>query len=255
VEKGVNVSENDPKVTSVGYGGLPDREGYVTLDACIMDKFGNAGAVAFLEGYKNPISIARKVMELTDHVMLAGEGAAKFAQKLGFRKENLLTEESRQKWLEWKKNQKAKSKSGHDTIGMIALDDNGDLSGACTTSGLAWKMHGRVGDSPIIGAGLYVDNKVGGAASTGKGEECIKVCGSFLVVEMMRRGATPTEACFEAVHRIAQRHPEKPNFQIAFIALNRQGNFGAASLFKGFSYALMKAGENKLIEAEYLLEK
>ena len=256
VEKGVNVSENDPKVMSVGYGGLPDEEGHVTLDACIMDKDGNAGAVAFLEGYQNAISVARKVMENTRHIMLVGEGAAAFAEKMGFRKQNLLTEKAKDKWLLWKESQDAKSKQlqMHDTIGMLTLDSAGDLAGACTTSGLAWKIHGRVGDSPIIGAGLYVDNSVGGAASTGVGEECIKVCGSFLVVEMMRRGAEPVEACFEAVRRIHRRHKKRPDFQVAFIALNRRGKVGAASLIKGFSYSVMKAGENRLIEAEYLVK-
>ena len=254
VEKGVNVSEDDPEVMSVGYGGLPDREGFVTLDSCIMDKNGNAGAVAFIQNYRNPISVARKVMENTKHIMLVGKGAKDFAQKMGFKPQNLLTEKAKNRWIEWKASQNDNhGHNSHDTIGMLALDAKGNMAGACTTSGLAWKMHGRVGDSPIIGAGLYVDNNVGGAACTGIGEECIKVCGSFLVVEYMRKGATPTEACFEAVKRIAARHKEKIDFQVAFIALNIQGETGAASLSKGFEYALMETDNNQLLKSKYLL--
>lgn len=256
VEKGVNVSENDPEVMSVGFGGLPDREGNVTLDACIMDKRGNAGAVGFLQGYKNAVSLARKVMELTPHVMLVGEGAEAFAAEHGFSRENLLTEKARERWLKWMSERKNESENRkeHDTIGMVVMDAEGDLAGACTTSGLAWKMHGRVGDSPIIGAGLYVDNRIGGAAATGIGEECIKVCGSFLVVEEMRKGASPAEACMEAIRRVAARHEEKPDWQLAFIALNISGETGAFSLNKGFQYAVMVDGENRLHESEYLLK-
>lgn len=256
VEKGVNVSENDPDVMSVGLGGLPDREGFVTLDACIMDRNGNAGAVGFLQGYKNAVSVARKVMEETEHVMLVGEGAETFAAAKGFKKEKLLTEKAEGKWRRWldEREKKPNKSEIHDTIGMIALDTEGNLAGACTTSGLRYKMHGRVGDSPIIGAGLYVDNKVGGAAATGVGEECIKVCGSFLVVEMMRNGASPEEACMEAVKRIARRHDIKPDFQVAFIALNRKGEFGAYALTENFSFALMKEGDNRLLPAEFFIK-
>ena len=250
VEKGVNVPENDPNVMSVGYGGLPDEDGHVTLDSCIMDKNGDAGSVAFLQGYKNAISIARKVMEKTRHVMLVGEGAEAFAAAQGFIKQEMLTEEAKRRWEEWKKKQASmKEKENHDTIGMVALDAMNDIAGACTTSGLAWKIHGRVGDSPIIGAGMYVDNEVGGAASTGVGEECIKVNGSFLVVETMRHGASPEEACMEAVKRIAKRHKEKPEFQIAFLALNKKGEYGGFSLNKGFEYAVLFNGENKLLKS------
>src|SRR5690606_12578358 len=205
VEQGVWVPEADPKNQSVGYGGLPDRDGFVTLDACIMDEFGNCGSVAALEHIKHPISVARKVMEKTPHVMLAGDGALQFALENGFKKENLLTKESEKAWKEWLKKAEYKpimnienqhfspnklpgNQYNHDTIGMLALDNRGNLSGACTTSGMAFKMHGRVGDSPIIGAGLYVDNEIGAATSTGVGEEVVRTVGSFLVVELMRQG-------------------------------------------------------------------
>ena len=265
-EKGVNVSEDDPKVMSVGLGGLPDREGNVTLDACIMDEYGNAGSVGFLQGYRNAVSVARKVMEETPHVMLVGSGAEKFAKAMGFKKQKLLTRAAEREWRDWLQNPVYPSTkppqtatpppkdAPHDTIGMVTLDRAGNLSGACTTSGLANKMHGRVGDSPIIGAGLYVDNSVGGAAATGVGEECIKVCGSFVVVEMMRRGANPTEACMEAVKRIAQRHREKPTFQVAFIALNRRGEYGYFALSKGFQAAVKKEGKYLLLESDYLIK-
>jgi len=251
VESGVQVSENDPKVMSVGYGGLPDRTGMVTLDASIMDNRGRAGAVAFVQGYKNPISIARRVMEKTEHILLAGKGAEDFAYLQGFEKQNLLTAEAEAKWKIWLENQKKKAvgKENHDTISMLALDKSGELSGACTTSGLAYKMHGRVGDSPIIGAGMYVDNEVGAAGATGVGEECIRICGSFLVVENMRKGAAPQEACEEALKRIKLKGGGIPDYQLAFIALNYAGETGAASLIPGFQYAICSNGTNRLIEA------
>jgi len=265
VEKGVNVCEDDPDIMSVGLGGLPDREGHVSLDACIMDQYGNAGAVAFIQGYKNAVSVARKVMEETDHVMLVGKGAEEFAKEMGFKKSDLLTEKAKYRWRVWLKDpkypyrrtespkRKRDLKEDHDTIGMLAIDKNGDLSGACTTSGLAYKMHGRVGDSPIIGAGMYVDNEIGGAAATGLGEECIKVCGSFLVVEFMRRGASPEEACKEVVKRIASRHSEKPSFQIAFIALNKAGEHGFFAMNKGFQAAVAFVNQNDLVDSDYLI--
>jgi N4-(beta-N-acetylglucosaminyl)-L-asparaginase len=249
VEKGVRVSESDPKVTSVGYGGLPDRDGHVTLDACIMDENGNCGSVAFLEHIMNPISVARLVMEKTPHIMLVGEGALEFALANGFNKEDLLTPEARTKWQEWLKTSNYKpqiDKNNHDTIGMIALDNFGNLSGACTTSGLAWKYHGRVGDSPIIGAGMFVDNEVGGAAATGKGEAVIKMAGSHTIVELMRNGKTPQEACEIAVKRIVLKQPDYKDFQVGFIALNKNGEYGAYSIAKGFEFALFMKDENKL---------
>jgi len=206
VEAGVRVPEADPESQSVGYGGRPDEDGHVTLDACIMDSAGNAGAVAFLRDIKHPISVARKVMEQTDHVMLVGKGAKKFALAHGFKEENLLTKKSREEWLRWKEDHSIKDSWGpneeHDTISTLAIDNKGDLAGACTTSGMAYKIHGRVGDSPLIGAGMYVDNDIGAVGATGKGEEVIKTCGSFLVIELMRQGYSAMDACQEAVLRI-----------------------------------------------------
>ncbi|HRI41201.1 MAG TPA: N(4)-(beta-N-acetylglucosaminyl)-L-asparaginase [Bacteroidia bacterium] len=255
VEAGVRVPEADPKVQSVGYGGLPDRDGRVTLDACIMDEHAGCGSVAFLEHIMHPISVARLVMEKTPHVMLVGEGALKFALDHGFKKEELLTPESKKAWEEWLKTSEYKpvvNWENHDTIGMIALDAKGDLSGACTTSGMAYKLHGRVGDSPIIGAGLFVDNEVGAATSTGVGEEVIRICGSHLVVELMRQGNAPEDACRIAVERIVKNQPEKSkNIQVGFLALNKHGEYGAYCLQPGFNYAV-KSGrvENKLFDGK-----
>ena len=250
VEAGVRVTEADAENQSVGLGGRPDSEGNVTLDACIMDSDGNAGAVGFLQNIKHPISVARKVMEETDHVMLAGKGALKFALSKGFKRENLLTEASRRGWLEWQKNNRIKDSWGpnddHDTITSLAQDNNGNLSGACTTSGLAYKLHGRVGDSPIIGAGMYVDNEVGAAGATGMGELVMKTCGSFLVVELMRQGYSAMEACNEAVDRIVRQEGGKTKLQVGYIALGKDGSIGYSSIQKGFQYALYKDGVNKL---------
>jgi len=252
VEAGVRVTESDPSTRSVGLGGRPDRDGNVTLDACIMDETGDAGAVCFLQNIENPISVARLVMEKTPHVMLAGNGAFRFAMKNGFKKTNLLTEESKKDWEAWLKIENYKpiiNIENHDTIGLIAQDKNGDLSGACTTSGLAFKLHGRVGDSPIIGAGLFVDNEIGAATATGMGELVMKTLGSFLVVELMRQGASPQEACTEAVMRIVKKLDYK-DLQVGYLALNKKGEMGAYSLHSGFNYALMKEGENKLYDSE-----
>jgi isoaspartyl peptidase/L-asparaginase-like protein (Ntn-hydrolase superfamily) len=250
VEAGVRVTEADPENQSVGLGGRPDSEGNVTLDACIMDSEGNAGAVGFLENIKHPISVARKVMEETDHVMLAGKGALKFALSKGFKRENLLTEASRRGWLEWQKNNRIKDSWGpnddHDTITSLAQDNDGNLSGACTTSGLAYKLQGRVGDSPIIGAGMYVDNEVGAAGATGVGELVMKTCGSFLVVELMRQGYSAMEACNEAVDRIVKQEGGQTKLQVGYIALGKDGSIGYSSIQKGFQYALYKDGVNKL---------
>ena len=257
VEAGVRVPEGDPNDPSVGYGGRPDRDGNVTLDACIMDADGNAGSVCFLQHIKHPISVARKVMEKTPHVILAGDGALKFALEKGFEKENLLTEESKIAWEEWKKESKYKpviNIENHDTIGMLAIDKKGNISGACTTSGLAYKMYGRVGDSPIIGAGLYVDNEVGGAAATGMGEAVLKTLGSFLVVELMRQGKSPYEACKEAVMRIAKKQNYK-DFQVGYLAVNKKGEYGAYSIHDGFNYVVSRIGEEKLLDANSFLPK
>ncbi len=262
VEAGGRVPEADLRNHSVGRAGYPDRDGHVTLDASIMDAQGNCGAVAAIEHIAHPISVARRVMEKTPHVLLVGDGALQFAIEQGFPREELLTPESKQAWQEWLKtanyrpvansevtsyeaapgSAKPGDAHNHDTLGMLAIDAHGDLSGACTTSGMAWKVHGRVGDSPIIGAGLYVDNDVGGATSTGVGEEVIRNAGSFLVVELMRHGRSPEDACREAVERIIKKKPATAkDIQVGFLAINKHGEVGAWAIQKGFSYAVCDA--------------
>lgn len=260
VEAGIILVENDPEINSVGYGGRPDEDGIVSLDAAIMDWRGEAGAVAAIEGIKNPISVARLVMEKTNHVMLAGKGAQKFALKNGFKKENLLTKNSKDEWLEWKKNYSVKngnasSKSNHDTIGMLAIDLNGNMSGGISTSGMAFKLRGRVGDSSIIGAALFVDNEIGGAAATGNGEFMMKSLASFLVVEKMREGMLPEEACEFTIKRIYAKYKKQlsPPIQIGLIAMSKNGNYGAFSLFENFEYAFSDQKNNFVIKGKYLL--
>lgn len=269
VEAGVQVPEADPNDMSVGYGGLPDRDGKVTLDACIMNEKGDCGAVMFLEGIMHPIKVARLVMEKTPHVQLVGEGALQFALANGFKVENLLTPQSEKAWKEWLKKseynpmtipqllQQKSVKDGagqehnHDTIGMLAMDAAGDMSGACTTSGMAFKMRGRVGDSPIIGAGLYVDNEVGAATSTGVGEEVVRICGSHTVVELMRQGMNPEEACKKTVGRIVRKRGAKAkDLQVGFIAINNRGEFGGYALQKGFTYAVQSGAGVKVYNAK-----
>ena len=252
--------ENDPNERSVGYGGRPDRDGRVTLDACIMDEKANIGSVACLENIKNPVSVARAVMEKTPHVMLVGDRALQFALSQGFKKVNLLTPTSEKEWKQWLKTSEYKpvvNIENHDTIGMIAMDESGNLSGACTTSGMAYKLHGRVGDSPIIGAGLFVDNEIGAATATGHGEEVIRTCGSFLVVELMRQGKSPQQASEEAVRRIyknfVNQNRNVKDTQIGFIAMNKNGETGAFCLQKGFNYAVYTSEGNVLIDAESLI--
>ena len=246
-EAGARVAEADPTITSVGFGGLPDEQGNVTLDACVMDSNGNAGSVAFLQNIKHPVSVARKVMEDTKHVMLVGEGARQFAVSNGFEEINLLTEQSEKDWKKWLKERREMTPhETHDTLSVLVQDKMGDLAGACTTSGWAYKMHGRVGDSPIIGAGLFVDNEIGCAAATGLGEEVIKTTGSFLVVELMRQGYDPTKACEEALNRVIKAHNGNPDFQIGYIALRKDGEIGSACLKWSFEYALARGGVNKL---------
>ncbi|MBD46457.1 MAG: glycosylasparaginase [Rhodospirillaceae bacterium] len=246
-EAGARHAESDPENSSVGFGGLPDEKGNVTLDACVMDSTGNAGSVAFLQNIKHPVSVARKVMEETKHVMLVGEGARQFAVSNGFEEINLLTEQSEKDWKKWLKERREMTPhETHDTLSVLVQDKMGDLAGACTTSGWAYKMHGRVGDSPIIGAGLFVDNEVGCAAATGLGEEVIKTTGSFLVVELMRQGYDPTQACKEALNRVIKAHNGQPDFQIGYIALRKDGEIGSACLKWSFEYALARGGENKL---------
>jgi N4-(beta-N-acetylglucosaminyl)-L-asparaginase len=270
VEAGVRIPEADPANQTIGYGGLPDRDGFVTLDACIMDENYNCGAVMFLEHIIHPISVARLVMEKTPHIFLAGEGALQFALANGFEKQNLLTEQSEKDWKEWLKSANYKpgvnienrlynkqndpmpgGPDNHDTIGMLAMDAKGNMSGACTTSGLAYKMHGRVGDSPIIGAGLYVDNEVGAATASGVGEEVIRIVGSHLVVELMRQGRSPEAACKEAVERIVKRNPKKSKeIQVGFVALHKNGSYGGYSLQKGFTYSVQNNKVQKVFSAK-----
>jgi N4-(beta-N-acetylglucosaminyl)-L-asparaginase len=261
VEAGVKIPEADMKNHTVGRAGYPDRDGKVTLDACIMDEFGNCGSVAAMENIAHPISVARLVMEKTPHVMLVGDGATQFAVEQGFKREKLLTPESYAAWKKWLKTAKYSpvlnienkqhrpgSKYNHDTIGMLAIDAKGNISGACTTSGMAFKLHGRVGDSPIIGAGLYVDNEVGGATSTGVGEEVIRNVGSFLVVELMRQGYSPEDACKEAVNRIIKKKPETAKeIQVGFLAINKKGEYGAYAIQEGFSFAVCDKNKQDLL--------
>lgn len=266
VHQGVMVPEADPNDQSVGYGGLPDRDGRVTLDACIMDHQYNIGSVMYLEHIKHAITVARLVMEKTPHVQLVGEGALRLALENGMKKENLLTEASEKAWKEWLKtsqyspmttveNLLERIKNNHDTIGMLALDKHGNLSGACTTSGMAYKMQGRVGDSPIIGAGLFVDNEVGAATATGVGEEVVRICGSHTVVEYMRHGYSPADACKEAVKRLIKARGEATarKLQIGFIAMNKKGETGCYSLTGSFTMALRNVAGEKVIDAPSLL--
>lgn len=265
VEKGINLIEEDPDNLTVGIGGLPDREGHVTLDACIMDQDSRCGSVMGLEHIVNVISVARKVMEKTPHVILVGDGALQFAMEQGFTKTNLLTPKSEALWKEWLKTSKYQpkmnienelykkdpmpgGKDNHDTIGLIAMDARGNIAGGCSTSGMAYKMRGRVGDSPVIGAGLFVDNEIGAATSTGVGEEVIRCVGSHLVVELMRHGYTPENACKEAVMRIVRKSPAKSKeIQVGFLAINKKGEYGAYALQKGFSYAVKTADKDIVI--------
>ena len=258
IEKGLNVTESDLENTSVGIGGLPDANGDVTLDACIMDHEFNCGSVSYLKNIENPISVARKVMEDTPHVMLSGKGAYDFAIQKDFKHQELLTESSKKMWKEWKLENNnvlpAINHENHDTIAMIALDEKGNLSTGCTTSGWAYKLGGRVGDSPIIGAGIYLDNQVGAACATGMGEAIIKICGSHAIVELMRNGNSPQEACKIAVQRIKNSNKDLKDLQVGFIAMNKNGEIGSYSLYSGFNYAYQDAQESKLIDSKFDLE-
>ena len=255
VEKGCRVEEANESGQSVGKGGLPDREGNVTLDASIMDHNGNCGSVVYLQNVVHAVSVARNVMEHTPHIMLAGKGAEQFAYQMGFPKDNLLTDASKKAWEEWKKTSEYKpiiNIENHDTIGMIAIDTQGNISGACTTSGLAFKMAGRVGDSPIIGSGLFVDNEIGACVATGLGEEVVKTVGSFLVVELMRQGKTPQEACEEAISRIVNKpNSNYKNFQVGYIAVNKQGITGSYAIHQWFSMTKFQDGKNEQYQSDY----
>jgi len=252
VEAGARIPEADPNDQSVGYGGRPDRDGFVTLDACIMNPAGDCGAVTFLEGIKHPISVARLVMEKTPHVMLSGVGALQFAKEQGFEETEMLTDKSKAEWEEWKTGSKYApiiNIENHDTIGILALDNEGDISGACTTSGAAYKMRGRVGDSPLIGAGLFVDNEIGAATATGLGEAVVRVCGTHLVVELMRQGNSPQRACELAVDRVVSKNPDYKDLQVGFIAVNKKGQYGGYCIQPGFQYLVTTANGTELIES------
>ncbi len=298
VVAGVNIVENDPRDNSVGYGGLPNEEGEVELDASVMHgPSRRAGAVASLKYIKNPSNVAKLVLERTDHILLVGEGALRFAVKHGFKKEDLLTEESRKVWLQWREEMSGKDAWGPSsdhpkpnpqkpvtrresspdeiafrewasriiserptgTINCLAINASGDISGVTTTSGLAWKIPGRVGDSPLIGCGVYVDNEVGAAGSTGRGEECIYINGSRTVVENMRRGMSPSEAAMDAIKRVSARYnnnlDELRKFNLNFYALNKKGEYGGAVLWKGAKFAVHDGKEARLVDSAFLYER
>lgn len=254
VEEGVKVTELDMENLSVGLQGLPDREGIPTLDASIMKGDGSCGTVAFVRQVKHPISLARKVMDETPHVMLVGEGARQFAIAQGFPMESeKLSPKAEEMYQEWKKTSQYKpvvNIENHDTIGMIGLGADGKLAGSCTTSGLAFKMHGRVGDSPIIGAGLFVDDEVGAATATGLGESIIRICGSFLIVELMRQGRTPQEACEEAVRRLIAKNKDIKDIQAGFLAINKDGEYGAYAVHPGFNFARHHKNGQDLVDSK-----
>ena len=253
IEAAARLVESDPDGTSVGLGGMPDRDGHVTLDACLMDHTGNAGSVSFVQGIEHPISLARRVMEDTPHVMLSGAGAEQYARELGFPQINLLTPNAQKAWEKWRIESDYSpviNRENHDTIGLLALDHEGRLAGGCTTSGVAYKMHGRVGDSPIIGAGLFVDGQFGGATATGLGEAVMRTVGSFLVVELMRQGLSPQLACEEAVHRIMNSMPTE-DLQVGYLALDRNGAVGSHAIHSGFNYAHTIGDNATLIDATH----
>ena len=255
--KGINEVENNPADQSVGLGGRPDRDGNVTLDACIMDAAGEAGSVCFVQNFQNPISLARDVMQKTPHVIMAGKGAEEFAKKQGYKKSSLLTPESQKDYKDWLKKSEYKpiiNIENHDTIGMLGISDSQEIVGGCSTSGLAYKMAGRVGDSPIIGAGLYSDPEIGACVATGLGEKVLTNLSAFLAVELMRQGRSPAEACKMAIDRIVQKEKKQPDFQVALIALNKKGQYGAFSIYNHFNYVVKNQAETKRIAAPYLFE-
>ena len=257
VQKGVAVTESDMNNRSVGLAGRPDRDGHVTLDACIMDHDSRCGSVAFLEDIQHPIDVARAIMDETPHVMLVGEGAQKWALENGFSKVDFEVpipevQKDYENWLIKSEYKTGVNVENHDTIGMLALDASGRMAGACTTSGMAYKIRGRVGDSPIIGAGLFIDGDVGGATATGVGEAMIRTAGASAVVESMRRGASPEEACYDIVQRILKKHPGVEGMQVGFLAMNMQGEYGGYSVYNGFNYALRSKDRNEMVDAKYM---
>ena len=257
VQKGVAVTESDMNNRSVGLAGRPDRDGHVTLDACIMDHDSRCGSVAFLEEIQHPIDVARAIMDKTPHVMLVGEGAQKWALENGFEKVDFEVpipevQKDYENWLVKSEYKTGVNVENHDTIGMLALGADGRMAGACTTSGMAYKIRGRVGDSPIIGAGLFIDGDVGGATATGVGEAMIRTAGCSAVVESMRRGASPEEACYDIVQRILKKHPGVEGMQVGFLAMNMQGEYGGYSVYNGFNYALRSKDRNEMVDAKYM---
>ena len=255
---GCAIEEANALGQSVGIGGLPDRDGRVTLDACVMNEKGDYGAVLCMQNIKHPIAVAKKVMEDTPHVILAGVGAEEFAVSQGFKRENLLTEQSKKDWEIWKKTSKYKpiiNIENHDTIGMLAIDKNGTISGGCTTSGLAYKMAGRVGDSAIVGSGLFVDNEIGAATATGLGEEVLKTVGSYLIVELIRQGKSPQEACELAILRIIEKTPNFEDFQVGYIAVNKKGETGAYSIHEGFTATTYQDQKNTTFNPNFYNKK
>ena len=254
VEKGINVTEDDPRVTSVGYGGLPNEEGVVELDAAIMDgTIHRSGSVCALHSIKNPISVARKVIERTRHTTLAGEGAYQFALKQGFQPMQLLTVESLSKWLEWRNKPNHEqywvTPDNHDTIGLVATDGKGRVVSGCSTSGMAWKVHGRVGDSPLVGCGVYADDNVGAASATGDGDVMTNYCTSVSIVHDMARGASPQEACVNLLKLMVKTDDKNRSATVCVIAMNNRGEIGAASMNADakFLYALWANGESRLV--------
>lgn len=255
VEQGIHVPESDPANASVGLGGLPNAAGVVQLDACIMSGPGHqAGSVGALEGIVHPISAARRVMEKTPHVMLVGEGARLFALEQGLES---VSHDTTAAYDAWRKKRAAKAaaagsgkpQQNHDTIALLVLGVNGDIAGGCSTSGWGGKLPGRVGDSPIIGSGLYVDNEVGAAGATGLGENVMRYCGSFLVVELMRQGLHPQEACLEAIRRIARKDPKGMGISVSFVALDKQGRYGAAGSAAGFQFSITSRNSSRVLTA------
>ena len=255
VVEGVAVAECDPEVRSVGYGGYPNADGVVEVDGAVMDGCTlGYGAVAGLRNIATPTAVARRVMEKTPHVLLVGEGALAFARAEGFQERDMRTDAAREAWEKWKADRAANPADTHDTIGMLAVDKAGDIAAACTTSGVAFKLPGRVGDSPLIGSGLYADNDVGAAAATGRGEEIVRTCGAFAIVERMRQGVSPGDACEAVARRLITRVPASRPFQMAYIAANRAGDCGGAAAREGFSYAVTNANENRLYTGKHLIE-
>ncbi|MBQ41128.1 MAG: glycosylasparaginase [Gemmatimonadetes bacterium] len=247
VESGAAVAEADPANRSVGFGGTPNRDGVVQVDAAIMWGPGRqAGSVAALEGILHPISVARRVMEVSPHVMLAGEGAARFALEQGFEEVDLLTEETRKQWEVWRETRAGEGEN-HDTIGVVALDSAGNLAASCSTSGAGYKFPGRVGDSPIIGSGLYVDNDVGAAAATGLGEDIMRYCACYEVVAQMARGHSPDEACSSLLRSVLEKDPKGADASISLVALNKEGAYGGSGMQKGFPYAVAAGAETRVL--------